>query len=227
MAQTLREVDALFAAAERCGVVFHDALTVRSEKQHRIVKQNLPRIGRAVCSRIRYFGGTKGWYTDEKVRGSMFLCLHMHFVDQYIDLFGDPQWVDATRFVADRDGSIHSGTIMLGFAGDTLGYVEFGMGFPKRPVPDFCVIGTRGLIEFAGDFGDPQKKIVLKNEEGEFFFEAPSDPTKPALKEHSDNFVDRVLKGAPPLVSHADSRRAIEVCLLAERSAKRGSRIKC
>jgi len=114
-----------------------------------------------VGSRIRYFGGAKGWYADEKVRGSMFLCLHMHFVDQLIDLFGDPAWVDATRFVTGGEGGIHSGTIMLGFP------------------------------------------------------------------EQSDNFVARVLKGAPPLISQADSRRAIEVCLLAERSAKLGSRIKC
>jgi len=220
LVQSPAQLDELAALAKRKGVVLHDALTVRVEGHHVALRENLGRLGRLVCARIRYFGGKK-WYVDEKLAGNMFVALHIHFVDQFIGLFGEVAWLDATkRILADKE--IHFGTILMGFKSGVVGYIEFGMNFPGSPSYSSTIVGDGGYIEFNRLPRSPMPTIIGQDAKGPF--EVPI-PEVSAIKVDSDNFVAEVVDGAAPISPLPVGRRAIELCLAATESAEKGQRV--
>ncbi len=220
--QTLSEYDELTRLARSNKVVFHDALTVRVEEPHRVIMANLPEIGEPICGRMNFFGGIARWYLDQKIRGSMFLGYHIHYIDQFLELFGEPQWVDASHFIR-AEKNIHAGTIMIGFKNDAVAYIEFGMGFQVGTAPHATIRGTRGILTYSnlGKTGS----VALINESGKKEIEVVGDPTKPALKRHGENFVEEILDGKPSLNPLEVGRKAITVALAAEQSAEKRSRV--
>jgi predicted dehydrogenase len=213
LAQTLDGYDALAHKAEAQGVMLDHALTVRHEELHQTRHANLARLGRIVCARITYFGGTK-WYVDPALRGDPYVALQVHFIDQFEHHFGRCQWLAANEPTG-RDGSPYLGTLLMSFEGDVPAYQEFAMGFPASPPYAGMIAGERGYFEFTAS------RIAGQDTDGPFEVEIGSGVDE-ALDKSSQAFVAQLRAKGEPLSPLAEGRRAIELALVASRSAAAG-----
>jgi len=217
LAQNVEQYDELFGIAEARQVILHDALTVRAEALHNALRNNFDRIGIPVWAHYRYYGGgTATWYIDPEPRGNPFIALHIHFIEQQIDFFGQPKWIEATQWETSAGGKRISGNVMMGFRDAVTGYMEFGMGFPANPSYQITYLGSDGFLEFNN------RKLNLHTADG---VEAIEIGENRALKLDTDNFVAQALSGEQPLSSPVVGRRAIELCLAATRSATENQRV--
>ena len=217
LCQSLQEMDELLAIAKSKGLVLHHALTVRGEPLHRTLKALTPRLGRLFHGHYRYFGASK-WYVDPTLRGDPFLSLHIHFLDQFEDIMGHTLRVNATlKVVHDAERNIHSGTTLQEFADGATAIQEFGMGFMAKPSYQGWYIGENGWLGFEGE------SIRLALADG-------TEQTCPResidiVPQDTANFIAQVVDGAESWVPHAQTRRAIELCLAASESARTGRKV--
>ncbi|MFH1759979.1 MAG: Gfo/Idh/MocA family oxidoreductase [bacterium] len=227
--QSVEEYDDLIKTAKRKQLIFHDALTVRNEPHYMAVRDNLSMIGSPVCGRMNFFGGPAKWYIDPKIRGFMFLCYHIHYVDQFMGLFGEVSWIDASQMVL-KGKNVHAGTIMMGHKSGAVSYIEFGMGFSPSSAPQITIRGDQGIIRYQTEESPKKVQILTAAETKAIIVDKETmgwtgDVTRVALKAHGDNFIDEVLDGKPSLNPFEIGRRAIEISLIAEESAAEGKRL--
>jgi biliverdin reductase len=218
LCQTLEEFDDLARVAKRKGLVVHHALTTRGEPHHRKLKELMPRLGRIFHAHYRYFGGSH-WYVDPALRGDLFVALHIHFLDQFEDIFGKTASITATaKVIQDAKCNIHSGTVLQEFADGANAFQEFGMGFGAKPSYLGWYIGENGWIGFEGR---RDVHIVLNDGTDETIELADRDN----IAKDTGNFIARILDGASSWISDEQSRRAIMLSVAASESARTGKKI--
>jgi len=199
----LEEYDELVALARENGVVLHHGLTVRAESLHRTLKKALEGLGEPRAAYYRYYGGAK-WYTDPALRGDAFCALHIHFIDQFIDLFGSPSGIVAHGIERDRQ---FSATAMLQWASGLAGTIEFAMGFADRPGYMGTIVTTDGWCGFSAD---PEMHVTVDRGGERLTVPVPPDTSK---AEDTSSFLDEVLGTGGPLSDLGTGREAIAWCL--------------
>jgi predicted dehydrogenase len=217
LCQSVEEAETLRALAHAKGVKLHHGMNTRSEPLFAAVRDVLPTLGDVACARMTYYGG-KGWYVTPEIVGNLFLALHIHFVDYFRGFFGDVEALTATiHRYGSGDGRMHSGTVLLEMSNCPSAYMEFGMGYPGKPSYEMCIVGTEGrlvkneVVRLECD--EKQCDLVL--------------PELDAVKADSDNFVDEIVKDAPPLREWDDVLQTMKHSLDCGRSADTRSKIFC
>ncbi|NPV49470.1 MAG: Gfo/Idh/MocA family oxidoreductase [Armatimonadetes bacterium] len=204
LCQTLGEYDELVQLARDQGRVLHHALTVRAESLHRTMKGSLQGFGEPRAAYYRYYGGG-GWYLDPNLRGDMFCALHIHFIDQFLDLFGEPEAITAHGI--ERDQCV-SAVVLMQFPGGLAGTIEFGMGFIDKPGYMGTIVTADGWAGFESGSEGLTVKIGEGGQIGEMT--PPPDTSK---EEDAASFIDEILGTGGPQCDLATGRRAIELCL--------------
>jgi predicted dehydrogenase len=199
----LDRYDELVALAREKGVVLHHGLTVRAESHHRVLKAALATLGEPRAAYYRYYGGAK-WYIDPALRGDIFCGLHIHFIDQFVDFFGQPSGIVAHGIEKDRRVSA---TVMMQWESGLVGTIEFAMGFADRPGYMGTIVTTDGWCGFSTD---PQMHVTTDRGGERTVVTPPGDTSK---AEDASSFLDEVLGTGGPLSSLETGRNAIALCL--------------
>ena len=216
--QTLEEFDALLGLAREKGVVLHHGLTVRAERLHLKIKELAPRLGTLIHAHYRYFGGGT-WYVDPALRGDAFMALHIHFINQFEDIFGETQRLNATlKVVQTGETNIHSGSVLQEFADGANAFQEFGMGYSASPGYQGWYLGANGWLQFETA---KAVRLVLADGTDETI---KTDPVNATAHDTAD-FIAQVLDGADSYVPEAQTRRTMRLCLAAAESARTGKKI--
>lgn len=203
LCQTLAEYDELVQLATDQKCILHHALTVRAESLHRTMKGALEGLGEPRAAYYRFYGGGS-WYVDPVLRGDVFCALHIHFIDQFVDFFGEPERLIAHGL--ERDGKV-SAVVMMQFPEGLVGTVEFAMGFADKPAYMGTIVTTDGWVGFDSTGG----MTVTVGEGGEVGEMTP--PPDTSKEEDVASFLDEVLGTGGPQSDLATGRRAIELCL--------------
>jgi predicted dehydrogenase len=185
------------------GLILHHSLTPRAESLHRTMKEALQGLGEPRTAYYRYYGGA-GWYVEPELRGDMFCALHIHFIDQFVDLFGNPEALDAHG--AERDGQVWA-TVMMQWPGGLVGTVEFAMGFVDKPCYMGSVVTSDGWVGFSSEGG----MTVTVNEGGESGELTP--PPDTSQDEDAESFLDEILGTGGPQCDLAVGRNTLVLCL--------------
>lgn len=199
----LEQYDELTSLAEGKGVVLHHGLTVRAESHHVALKEALTTLGEPRAAYYRYYGGAK-WYVDPELRGDMFCGLHIHFIDQLVDLFGQPDRM--TAHGAERDGKV-SAVVMMHWPEGLVGTIEFGMGFTDKPGYLGTVVTTDGWCGFSMD---PEMHVTIEQGGETTVVTPPPDASK---ERDARSFLDEIVGTGGPLSDLATGRNAIALCL--------------
>ncbi|HJN17459.1 MAG TPA: Gfo/Idh/MocA family oxidoreductase [Armatimonadota bacterium] len=204
----LDQYDELVALADAKGVILHHGLTVRAETHHVALKEALGDLGEPRAAYYRYYGGGK-WYVDPDRRGDIFCALHIHFIDQFIDLFGQPASIDAHG--TEREGKV-SAVVTMRYDSGLVGTIEFGMGFTDVPGYMGTIITTDGSCGF--DRQDGLRVTIDKGGEQQVI----KPDTDASIAKDAATFIDEILGTGPPLSDLATGRRAIELCIQCTRA---------
>ena len=203
LTQTLEQYDELTELAKESGLVLHHALTTRAESLHRTMKESLAGLGEPRAAYYRYYGGG-GWYVDPQLRGDLFCALHIHFIDQFVDFFGQPARLAAHG--AERDGQAWA-DVMMQWESGLVGTIEFAMGFADKPSYMGTVVTADGWVGFRSDGG----VTVTVNEGGETGELVPPPDTSQA--EDAESFLDEILGAGGPQCDLATGRNALALSL--------------
>jgi predicted dehydrogenase len=199
----LDQYDELVALAAQQGVVLHHGLTVRAESLHRVLKRALEGLGEPRSAYYRYYGGAR-WYVDPCERGDMFCALHIHFIDQFVDLFGQPGKIIAHG--VEHEGKA-SAVVMMQWQRGLVGTIEFAMGFADRPGYMGTIVTTDGWCGFSTD---PELRVSVYHGGEQTTVVPPPDTSK---EQDTRSFLDEIPGTGGPLSDLATGRRAIELCL--------------
>jgi len=203
LTNSLEQYDELTALAQEKGVILHHALTVRAEPLHLVLKDALAGLGEPRCAYYRYYG-TSSWYVDAARRGDMFCALHIHFIDQFVDLFGQPERM--TAHGVERDGKV-SAVVLMHWASGLAGTIEFCMGFDDKPGYMGTIATTEGWCGFSTD---PAMHVTVTKGGETQTREVPADTSK---DEDSSSFLDEILGTGGPQCDLETGRNAIALCL--------------
>jgi predicted dehydrogenase len=203
LTQTLEQYDEVTELAQTQGKVLHHALTTRAESLHRTMKESLAGLGEPRAAYYRYYGGG-GWYVDPALRGDMFCALHIHFIDQFVDFFGQPAHLAAHG--AERDGQAFA-TVMMQWEGGLAGVIEFAMGFTDKPSYMGTVVTSDGWVGFNNEGG----MTVTVSEGGETGELVP--PADSSQDEDAESFLDEILGTGGPQYDLAAARNTLALCL--------------
>jgi len=203
LTQTLEQYDEVTALAKSQGVVLHHALTTRAESLHRTMKGALEGLGEPRAAYYRYYGGG-GWYVDPQLRGDMFCALHIHFIDQFVDFFGNPARLAVHG--AERDGQAWA-DVMMQWEGGLVGTIEFAMGFTDKPSYMGTVVTADGWVGFSNEGG----MAVTVSEGGETGELVP--PPDTSQDEDAESFLDEILGAGGPQCDLATGRNTLALCL--------------
>jgi predicted dehydrogenase len=203
LTDSLEQYDELVALAQEQELVLHHALTVRAEGLHRALKDALAEMGEPRAAYYRYYG-VSGWYVQPELRGDMFCALHIHFIEQFVDFFGQPERVVAHGI--ERDGKC-SAVVMMQWPEGLVGTVEFAMGFTDKPGYMGTIVTTDGWCGFSTD---PVLHVRVE-QGGQRSALAP--PTDTSQAEDARSFLDEVFGTGGPQSDLATGRNAIALCL--------------
>jgi len=204
LTNSLPQYDELANLARTRGLVLHHSLTPRAESLHRTMKGALQGLGEPRAAYYRYYGGGS-WYVEPELRGDMFCALHIHFMDQFVDFFGEPDGLDAHG--AERDGQVWA-TVMMQWNGGLVGTVEFAMGFADKPGYMGTIVTSDGWVGFGSG---EQGMTVTVNRGGETGEMAP--PPDTSQDEDAESFLDEILGTGGPQCDLATGRATIALCL--------------
>jgi len=212
LADSLEQYDELAGLAQEQGVVLHHSMTVRAESLHRTMKKALADLGEPRCAYYRYYGGSS-WYIDPDKRGDLFCALHIHFIDQFVDLLGQPEGL--TAHGVEKDGKV-SAVAMMQWPGGVTGTIEFCMGFTDKPGYMGTIVTTDGWCGFSTD---PEMHVTATRGGETQTLAVPADTSK---EEDMASFLDEVLKTGGPQCDLATGRNAIALCLECSRQFAAG-----
>lgn len=203
LTNSLAQYDELAGLARSRGLILHHSLTPRAESLHRTMKGALEGLGQPRAAYYRFYGGA-GWYVDPALRGDMFCALHIHFIDQFVDFFGEPQGLDAHG--DERDGQVWA-TVLMQWESGLVGTIEFAMGFKDKPSYLGTVVTSDGWVGFNNEGG----MTVTVSEGGEVGEMTP--PPDTSQDEDADSFLDEILGTGGPQCDLATGRATIALCL--------------
>ncbi|MBU0606865.1 MAG: Gfo/Idh/MocA family oxidoreductase [Armatimonadetes bacterium] len=204
LTNSLAQYDELVNLARSRGLILHHALTPRAESLHRTMKEALQGLGEPRAAYYRYYGGAS-WYVQPELRGDLFCALHIHFIDQFVDFFGEPQGLDAHG--AERDGQVWA-TVMMQWDGGLVGTVEFAMGFADKPSYMGTVVTSDGWVGFGNEGGVTTVTVNEGGESGEL-----TPPPDTSQDEDAESFLDEVLGTGGPQCDLVTGRSTLALCL--------------
>ena len=217
----MEEVQTLVNLAQSSGKVLHLGLTMRYEPQHLKAKELLPSLGEPVEAQgfwsLPYIWK---WADDPEVMGSYLALANFHFVDQLLDLYGQPDWVNAKLWKEEIDGKITKifGSMFFGYPNQFSGYVTYGMGLPtQKSFPKFRLIHADGMVEFKDE------RLFLTQdgpESTEIHYEGDINDS---YQRDSEAFI-REIKGQPMAINLKGAVLSTKLCILAQKSADEGCR---
>jgi predicted dehydrogenase len=203
----LDQYDELVALAQAQGKVLHHSLTPRAESLHLAMKGALDGLGAPRSANYRFFGGP-GWYCDPRLRGDMFCALHIHFIDQFVDFFGQPERIMAHGTEKDMKPSA---VVTLYWPDGLVGTIDFGMGFTDSPSYMGTVMTTDGWCEF---HSKPEMTLTV-SEGGQVGTIAP--PPDTSKVEDAASFLDEILGTGVAQCDLETGRNAIALSLACSR----------
>jgi predicted dehydrogenase len=224
LAVTLADIDALLSLADDAGVILHEGLTTRYEPQHLKAKELLPTLGEPVELHGAMSWPTMWkWSTDERLMGSFFALANFHLVDQWMDLYGRPEWISASLWNRKQQNALSmiSGSMFFGYRSGLSAYVSYSMGVPnQKTFMHFRLVHAEGMIEFRDDEfyltrrGGAVESIPLQGSLDESFL---SD---------TEQFIQEIEVGHPHLPPE-QTALAAKLCLLAQMSADEHRTVPC
>ncbi len=128
---------------------------------------------------------------------------------QFHKLFGEFEISGVT--LKEEDGEYSFGSIFLKFPSKMTGIIDFGMGL-RGPSYSWSIVGKEGAIIFDRDKGN------------ELIFEGEKKETIPLGEKGIDDtksFIDGILLNFPSHIPLKESRKAIEISILASKLAKK------
>ena len=224
---SLQEADQMIKISKQTDRVLHVGLTGRYEPGHLALKSNLDKIGPVIATTgACWYGagggywGQGGWYQKPELRGDTFSFLIHHLVSQYLDLFGEVEWVDANLYERMLDNQIlkvSGGSILLGFKEGATTYITMGQG-TISPNVEPSIVGEEGYIQPLDS-----NKLLLVTREGKKQ-EIPLEETD-SKQTDFDNFVKEITGEQGIAQPPEEARKVLAVCLAGLRSAQEKRRI--
>ena len=249
LATTLADCDRLVATVERTGQLLSVGFELRLSVQWRRIKQLIdedhigaPRFINITLFRHPYRAGASGWRQQSDAVGSWILEEPVHFYDLamwYLESAGDPVAVNAQGTLAGTSagtsvgqaGMLDNLTSSIRFKNGEIACVtQILSGFGHHLVVE--ISGSRGAIRATWSANDaaseqpafdlwmgpvgmtPPTRIALEGQSGEVF----------ELAEQIRLTVEAFAAGRP-LLGVREGRKAVVVCLEAERSVTEGKEI--
>lgn len=229
MAIAPEEAEEMVELSIKKGLILHAGHTMRFEPLHTAVKQNLSRIGKMIfATGYIWYGRTiYRWYGNPELRGDTFTFLNYHHIDQFRDLFGEAEWVNAVLDdVPGEKGGLAraSGTVMLGFKAGGCAFTMQGHGILAPHDVSRCIVGEKGYLEYAGEqkSGSHEKNLFMVTDKGRE--KIPMADTDPYRKD-TDNFIKEMLGEIKMAVPPEEGLRTLRVCKAAFLSAREKQRI--
>ncbi len=204
LTNSIEQYDELIELAKLQNLVLHNSMTMRAESLHLTVKKGLARLGEPRAALLRYWG-ISSWYVNPALRGNQYCALHIHFIDQFRDIFGEP--FEMTAHGAERDGKVSSMAFMKWDSG-VVGCVEFGMGFALRPSYSGSITTTDGWLEFGPSASG--MAVTLHQADEDRILAVPPDTSK---QEDTASFLDEILGAGGPQYDLATARETLRLCL--------------
>jgi len=242
MALSLREADDMIDAVDRSGRKLMVAHVLRFFSDYMRMKEMVDAgaIGDITMGRA-FRGGqlppwTLSWFKDMKKSGGVVLDLSIHDIDFLIWSFNQP----VTRVFAKverlthRDMTAHDYTLInMRFAGGGIAFVEGSFALPRQfPFTMKMELdGAKGMLQLDNQTPTPAKLFTADTSKGfapetlhwkPTLHPLPLDPFYREIK----HFVDCIVQDKRPLTDAQESRKCLEVCIAALRSAKEGAPVK-
>jgi len=242
IALTLRDADAMIAAVERAGVKFMVAHVLRFWPEYTVIKDivssgRLGKIKSLTAARLSPppAWGWKQWFFQPKMSGGAVVDLHIHDLDQFAWLAGPPKTVFAGG-LTNEFGAMQSVWTTCTHAD---GVVSFAQGSEMLPsnypfTMTLTVCCEKGTIELNSRLSPA---LTVYPVDGQPEHPAIPDLTGAATSEEAMGniqqlggyfaeikyFVDCVENNrTPDVVTPADARLALAICLAARKSALKG-----
>ena len=241
LATTLADCDRLVATVERTGQLLSVGFELRLSVQWQRIKQLIdegrigaPRFINMTLFRHPYRAGASGWRQQSESVGSWILEEPVHFYDLamwYLESAGDPVAVNAQGTFTGSAGMLDNLTSSIRFKNGGIACVtQVLAGFGHHLVIE--ISGSSGAIRATWSANDaaselpafdlwvgpvgmtPPTRIELQGQSGEVF----------ELAEQVRLTVDAFAAGRP-LLGVREGRKAVVVCLEAERSVTEGREI--
>lgn len=247
MALTLEDCDTLIEAAEREGVKLTIDFEMRLTSPFSNVKSQLKsgRMGRFATAFVNIwrmpFHVKPGWWSQqEKLCGGVLIESAVHIFDLLRWYGGD---ISQVHSLANKDGcrsevdypTTHY--VNLKYKGEKSGTAQISFtlsGFNTEFIVG--VVGTdassliRQIFSPSGCYSVLGFKRHPKDISEEYtgpvsyeYFGGKAYAEMAGVKDHVQNFIERIVKGEEPLVSPDDGRKSVELALAAEESERTGN----
>lgn len=241
LATTLADCDRLVAAVDRTGGLLSVGFELRLSVQWRTIKELIdsgrigqPRWVRVGLFRHPYRSGASGWRQDAATVGSWILEEPVHFYDLamwYLAGSGEPLAVTAQGTKAGAGGLYDNLVSTVRFADGAIATVSQTLaGFGHHLVVE--VSGTTGAIRATWSAGDAAStEPVFDLEVGPIGMAAPErlaldEPSGEVFElEKQIGLTNEAFANGRTLVDVREGRRAVVVCLEAERAVQEGREV--
>ncbi len=242
LALSLRDADRMIEAAEKTNLKLMVAHVLRFFSDYMRMKELVDKgtIGDIAIARA-FRGGSLppwnlSWFADINRSGGAVVDLSIHDVDFLIWCFKQPvsRVYAKAEHLTHKDMTSHDFTLInMRFDGGGIAFIEGSFALPKQfPFTMRMELsGTKGMVQLDNQTPTP---IKLYSGSGTQAFAPEVLHWKPTLHplpldpfyREIRHFVDCVIDDKRPLTDAAESRKSLEVCLAALRSAKEGAPIK-
>lgn len=210
----IQEIDELINLAKEKNLVYWVSLTQLLENPHYTIKNNQNMIGKPILSNYLYIAPSLGgWYMNPELCGPIHTWQHFHFLSQLLELNGKVEEVcafDNIRYTDDGKMLSTSSTMILKFTSGHISTIEFAMGATNIGDFKIRISGENGTFYFNNKLYFIDKKNGQKEMEME----------KSNLEIDTSNFLCKVKNGTANFDTALKARKILQVCLLANISAK-------
>ena len=160
------------------------------------------------------------WAKNESIMGSFFALANFHFVDQIIDLYGNPEWVNGSLWKQKEHNCLSkiNGSMFFGYNNGFSTYVSYSMGVPnQKEFLQFRLVHSKGMIEYRDNIlyltkgGDHMESFTMKGiEDNSILYDTNQFIQEIEKKSYSNQSFDKVAKAA-------------KICLYAQQSSDNGN----
>jgi len=242
LALSLRDADRMIYAAEKTRLKLMVAHVLRFFPDYMKVKEMVDAGAIGEIATARAFRGgamppwNMGWFADLRKSGGVVVDVVIHDIDFLLWCFKEPVTSVYAKVgrLTHKDITAHDfALINMRFEGGGIAFVEGSFALPKGfPFTmKLELSGTKGMLQLDNQTPVPMK---LHTEAGTQSFAPETLHWKPTVHplpldpfyREVRHFVDCVINDREPLTDAATSRKSLEVCLAAFKSAKEGTPVK-
>lgn len=228
-ALTVEDAKEMEAACSQHGVRLFIGHVVRFFPNYRNALEQVRagKIGEAKMAHFKRSGsypqGVDSWYHDRAKSGGIIMDLIIHDIDFACWLFGEVESVYASVTSPSLKEMEYAQVTMKFGSGAIVSLTGF-WGYAGPFTTQFEISGDGGIIRF--DSNQVQSLDLKVASGGSVPEQAVQVPSSPVLHDpyyfEVQHFIECIREGSDPIVSAADARRAVEIALACELSAKTG-----